>query len=529
MALELRYYQRQAIDAIYAYFEKHDGNPLVCMPTGTGKSVVIGAFLQEALTQWPDTRVLVLTHQRELISQNFGALMRAWEDAPAGVYSAGLNRRDINAQILFAGIQSIHGRAYQLQRVDLVLIDEAHLLGKSDRGMYRKLLGQLKEINPDIKIIGLTATPYRADQGMLTDGDDALFSDIAFDLPMLQMIEEGYLTPVVAKATTTQLDTSGVGTRGGEFIASELEAAVDLDHVTSAAVDEIVRAGEARGSWLVFCSGVKHAGHVRDAFLKWGITTAAVTGDTPAPERDRILRDFKAGRLRCVTNMGVLTTGFDAPGVDLIAMLRPTKSIGLYVQMVGRGTRTAPGKDDCLVLDFAGNTMRHGTVDDAQSRVKRKGKADGDGTFPAKTCPKCKTIVPAGKRTCECGHEFPPPIGAQQIDHVPSSAPILTTQIVSEWRDVFGVSYTLHSKPGKPPSLMATYNCGLVSHREWVCLEHGGFPRQKAAQWWTRRARTDVPATVDEALRRAHEIAKPVAISVKPQGQYTEIVGVRFE
>lgn len=315
MTLSLRPYQRAAIEALYDYFSASSGNPLVVMPTGTGKSLCIAGFTREAIAAYGDTRVLILTHVKELIQQNFMALLRAWPEAPAGIYSAGLSRRDIHAQILFAGIQSIHRHARQVQRCDLVLIDEAHLLGRGDSGMYRSFLAQLNEINAGLlKIVGFTATPYRLDSGMLHEGKDRLFTDIAFQVPVLEMIQQGYLCPVVPKQTSTQLDVGGVGTRGGEFIAKDLEAAVDRDEVTRAAVAEIVQHGEGRGSWLVFCSGVAHARHVRDAIREHGISAETVTGDTPGPERDGILAAFKAGRLRCVTNANVLTTGFDAPG-----------------------------------------------------------------------------------------------------------------------------------------------------------------------------------------------------------------------
>jgi len=525
--MQPRDYQRKAVDAVYDYFRDKAGNPLVVMPTGTGKSVVIALMLREALRTWPDTRVVVLTHVKELIAQNFSALIRAWPEAPAGIYSAGLNRRDISSQIIFAGIQSIAKKAYDLQTVDLVLIDEAHLLGLSDSGLYRKFLKALADINPYIKVIGFTATPYRLDQGMLTDGDEALFSDIAYDLPMLDMIEQGYLSPLIPKETTTQLDVSGVGSRGGEFIPGALEAAVDRDEITESAVDEIVRLGEQRGSWLVFASGVKHAEHVRDAIRRRGISCEMVSGDTPGPERDRVLREFKAGRIRCLTNANVLTTGFDAPGVDLVVLLRPTKSISLYVQMLGRGTRLANGKDDCLVLDFAGNTMRHGPVDTVGTRVAKKGKKDEPGEPLGKTCPECSTILGLAARECPCGYEFPPP--KPTITHIADTAAVLSTQIKPEWVRVDAVSYGRHEKAGKA-SLVVTYSCGLAQHREWICLEHSGFPRQKAVVWWQQRAgMVQVPNMVDIALTQATTLRKPAAISVKPVGKYTEIVSARFE
>lgn len=523
--MELRPYQRGAIDALYDYFGQATGNPLVVMPTGTGKSVVIAGFVREAIQAWPETRILMLTHVKELIAQNFQALIRMWPGAPAGIYSAGLSRRDIHAQILFAGIQSIWRHAARVQRCDLVIIDEAHLLSRNDGSMYRQFLAELDAINAGLlKVVGFTATPYRLDSGLLHKGKERIFTDIAYQVPVLDMIQQGYLCPVVPKQTETQLDTSSVGTRGGEFIAKDLEAAVDRDDVTRAAVAEIVRHGQGRGSWLVFCSGVAHARHVRDAIREHGVSAEVVTGDTPAAERDAILQAFKAGRLRCVTNANVLTTGFDAPGTDLVALLRPTKSVGLYVQMVGRGTRLAPGKEDCLVLDFAGNTARHGPIDTVDGD-REKGEADGDA--PVKVCPNCQTINHAAVRICvACGHEFPPP----EIKVAPKAATnaLLSTQMQPEWCDVTSVEYRAHSKPGKPTSLRVTYECGLSRHSEWVCFEHEGYPRQRAEAWWRRRSEAPIPATVEEALAAQDSLRPPLAIQVRPVGQYTEITAVRF-
>lgn len=522
-----RWYQTEAVDGLYKWFEEKDGNPLLVMPTGTGKSFVQSLFIQRAVDGWADTRILCLTHVAELISQNFAALIRLWPEAPAGIYSAILNKRDARAQILFAGIQSVHRKAYELQWVDLIMIDEAHLLSRKDSGMYQRLIKDLKSVNPALKIIGLTATPYRMDSGLLYEGEGALFHGIAYEVHLLEMVKQGYLCPVVPKQTDTQFDVSQVGTRGGEFIAGQLETAVDTTITTAAVVDEIVKCGEDRGSWLIFCSGVGHAEHVAEEIGKWGIHCAVVTGDTPQAERNRILTEFKAGRLRAIANVGVLTTGFDAPGVDLIAMLRPTKSVSLYIQMCGRGTRLAEGKEDCLILDFAGNTLRHGPLDliDGKGRTKKTGDEPGDA--PAKACPQCKTIVPASTRICGCGHEFPPP--KPQIARFAASAPLLSTQIRPQWVDVQKVSYGLHDKTGKPRSMVVTYHCGLNQHREWVCFEHTDFPRQKACQWWAKRMPgKPIPATVADALAEADGLPSPVAISVQPEGKFTRINSVRF-
>lgn len=523
--IQLRDYQREAIDAIYAYFMRANGNPIVALPTGTGKSVVIGEFIRGACTQWTDTRVVMLTHVKELIAQNFMALNKVWPDAPAGIYSAGLNKRDIGAQILCAGIQSIAKKAKLVQHVDLVIVDECHLIPRSSTTMYGRFLRDLKAINPYLKIVGFTATPYRMDTGMLHEGKDALFDEICYEMTILEAVDQGYLTEVIPKRTDTQLDVSGVGTRGGEFIAGQLERAVDIDEVTQAAVDEIVRHGEDRGSWLIFCAGVDHAMHVRDAINARGISCETVTGDTPSADRARILNAFKAGHIKALTNMSVLTTGFDAPGVDLLAFLRPTKSPGLFVQMIGRGTRLANGKENCLALDFAGNTARHGPVD--RIRVS-KNKNEEEGEAPIKTCPECATICYAGVRECpDCGFLFPPP--EPKITREAATDAILSSQIEPLWIDVENVEYWAHTKPGKPTSLRVTYSCGLTRHSEWICLEHSGYPRRKAVSWWSRRAPGEIPpATVDEALQVAGSLPAPKRIAIVPAGRYKEIVGHEF-
>ena len=446
-----------------------------------------------------------------------------WPDAPAGIYSAGLGRRDLGARILFAGIQSIHRRAWDVQQCDLVLIDEAHLIPSASNTMYRRFLETLTRINPALKVIGFTATPYRLDSGMLHEGKGALFTDIAFDVSVRELIDEGYLAPLVSKAAETTLDVTGVGSRGGEFIAGQLQAAVDRNEITAAAIDEVVRLGADRRSWLFFCAGVEHATHVSEALRARGISSATIFGDTPKQERDRIIAAFKRGEVRALASMGVLTTGFNAPGVDLIAMLRPTKSTGLYVQMAGRGTRLAPGKENCLVLDFAGNVARHGPID----AVKPKRPGSGEGDAPTKVCPDCDSILAAAVRVCpDCGHVFPPP--EVKVEAEASTLEILSSGR-SEWLPVDGVAYRRHEKPGGRPTLRVEYQCGLVRHLEWVCVEHTGYARQKAVAWWRSRAPgSAVPTSVDQALARSGELASASEIAVRPEGRFTRVVNARF-
>ena len=524
MSLKLRAYQTAAINGIYNYFAAETGNPLVVIPTAGGKSLVMASFIEGVLKSYPDQRILIVTHVRELIEQNYGELIKLWPQAPAGIYSAGLKKREISAQILFAGIQSIHKHVYDVQQCDLVLIDEAHLIPRSSNTMYRSFLDGLKRLNPMLKVIGLTATPYRLDSGRLHEGEEAIFTDIAYEVTVRELIDDGYLSALISKRMATELDVSEVGTRGGEFIAKDLEAAIDQDAITQSAVDEIFSYSANRKSWLIFCAGVDHAFHVRDAVRARGVTCETIVGDTPSAQREALIKDFKAGRIQCLTNANVLTTGFNAPAVDLIAMLRPTKSAGLYVQIVGRGCRLAPGKTDCLVLDFAGNIARHGPIDAIKPKTPKAGE---EGEAPTKDCPDCNSIVHAAVRECpDCGHLFPEPqikieARASNLDILSGGPP--------QWVPVTGVNYARHEKPGKPPSLRVDYQSGLLSHSEWICLEHQGYPRQKAASWWANRAAgLPLPGRVDEALAIVKHLKLPAQIAVRASGRFTEIVGARF-
>ena len=510
----------------------------------SGKSVILAEFTRSACEAYAGTRILIVTHVKELIAQNHAALCRMWPGAPAGIYSAGLGRRQGSRQIVVAGVQSIAKKTAELGYFDLVIVDEAHLIPRDADTLYGKLFAGLRETNPDLKIVGLTATPYRTDSGRLDGGDGSLFDGIAYDIPVRMLVERGYLAPLVSKRPGTVFDTSGLHTRMGDFIEREMVDRFATDEVTRAAVSEIVTLGKDRRSWIAFCISVEHAEAVAAEIRSHGISAACVTGKTPHVERDRLLRDYKAGRIRALTSVGVLTTGFDAPGTDLLAFLRPTKSTGLYMQMAGRAMRTvyAPGfdlettdgrlaaiaagpKQNGLVLDFAGNVARHGPVDGTMF-VTDKGAGKGDGEAPTKTCPSCQSILLIAARECpDCGFEFPEP--EKKIERTASTEAIMILTAEDEWQEVRDFDVSRHVKAGSPDSLVVEYLVGTKTIREWVCLEHTGFARQKAAQWWLANASAPVPDTVTDALERRNEIRAPDEAVIIRDGKYHRIKKTR--
>ncbi|WP_047308823.1 DEAD/DEAH box helicase [Rhodopseudomonas palustris] len=536
MSLTLREYQRKAADAPFEYWaNKPQGNPLIVLPTGGGKSLVLGTLCQEFIQIEPTTRIVMATHIKELIEQNYAELMGFWPWAPAGIYSASIGRREAHMQIVFGGIASMFRKAEMLGRVDVLIIDEAHLVPPNEAAMYGKFIAALRAINPNMLILGLTATPYRLDSGLLTEGDDALFDDIIYEITIKELIDLGFLCPLTSKATATALDVKGVGRAGGDFKATALQAAVDKHPITAAAVDEIISYANSnespRRSWLVFCAGVEHAIHVRDEIRSRGFTCETITGETEKGERRRIVEDFKAGKIKALTNANVLTTGFNAPRVDLLAMLRPTESTALYVQMVGRGTRCMGkdieesirnGKSDCLVLDFAGNVRRHGPVD--RVTVRKPGK--GQGEAPVKECPECHSLIFAGLSECpDCGHKFERD-PEKNIKQTADAVPILSSS-KPNWVKVTRRYFYRHDKPGGVPSIRVEYLCGAVIHKEWICPEHQGFARVKFEKWWKQHGGgDDAPFSIADAMGpRARDLKQTAEIMIKANGKHWEIIG----
>jgi len=533
MTLTLRPYQRAGIDALYDHWSEGGGNGLLVYPTGAGKSLVLAAIVQELLAQYPGMRIGVVTHVRELIQQDHQELLRLWPAAPAGIYSAGLGRKDTSQRIIFAGIQSAWKRTRELGAFDLLLIDEAHLISRSTDTTYGKFIGALREMNPEMRVIGLTATPYRLDSGRLDDGSDALFEKIIYEAKLSDLIDEGYLAPLISKGMS-EIDVSSVSKRGGEFVAGDLERAANDDAVVQAAVAELVAYGADRKAWLVFCSGVKHAAHVRDEITGHGITCEAITGDMDSGQRDSIIQRFRRGEIRCLTSVGVLTTGFNVPHVDLVGMMRPTLRTGLCVQQVGRGFRTAPGKDNCLVLDWAGNVRRHGPVDLIEIKPNRGGKKEAGvtvDTVRAKECPSCKSLAALNAQTCAfCGHEWT--MDKARHDAEADDVAILSRDLRNQPPEEIAVVTWMarrHVKAGSPDSLRVTYSAGLMSYPEWVLFEHSGPGRYRAEKWWQAHGGLmPVPDSVEEALVRWSELTQPAFIAVRKNGKWWNIVSRRF-
>jgi DNA repair protein RadD len=473
--------------------------------------------------------------------------------ASVGVHSAGLNKRDLSHPVIAAGIQSVYRKACDLGPFNLMVVDECHLIPAEGLGMYRSFLADAKTVNPRLRVVGLTATPYRMSTGEVCS-PDGILNAVCYEIGVKELIEQGFLSPLVNLSARRTADVTGLHVRGGEYVADEVESLMDNEALVKSAVAEIVEAARDRRACLIFCAGVKHGEHVARMFREdHGIECGFVDGQTTSAQRARLIARFRgdwaAGGLfdkpppplKFLANINVLTTGFDCPRIDCVAMLRPTLSPGLMYQQIGRGFRLAEGKKDCLVLDFAMNLIRHGPVDllKAGDRPK-KGMA---GEAPARACPECRRVVHASVMVCpECGFEFPRNEKPKHEAHA-SAAPVISgsdaqTESPPREYEVIETLYAAHAKrnapPGHPPSMRVSHliGRGYETVDEYVCPEHSGYAREKFVAWWGKRSCYPPPRSVAAEVKLAEEggLARTRGVRVKTdENGYDRIVAWDLE
>lgn len=358
MSFTLRPYQQEAVDATISYFRRSSQPAVIVLPTGAGKSLVIAELARVARG-----RVLVLAHVKELVAQNHAKYQAYGLDAD--IFAAGLQRKESRAKVVFGSVQSV-ARNLELFDADfsLLIVDECHRISDAEDSQYQQIINQLRQHNPQLRLLGLTATPYRLGKGwiyqfhyhgMVRGDERALFRDCIYELPLRYMIKHGFLVPPERlDMPVVQYDFSRLQAQeNGLFSEADLNRELkQQQRITPHIIQQIVEFAEQREGVMIFAATVEHA---REVLGLLPGSKALISAGTPAAERDALIAAFKARELRYMVNVAVLTTGFDAPHVDLIAILRPTESVSLYQQIVGRGLRLSPGKTDCLILDYAGN------------------------------------------------------------------------------------------------------------------------------------------------------------------------------
>lgn len=383
MKLEPRDYQQQAVDALFTCLKNDkESRPVIVLPTGAGKSVVI-AMICERLSQY-GFRVVILCRTKELVEQNHGALRRMCPHLHATIYCSGLKQKDASGSFVFATAQSIARKPDLLGPRNLILVDEAHQVPANESSQYQKIVAGLNELNggKDVRLAGLTATPYRMDGGMIA-GEGKQFSEIAYEKSIRDMVENNWLVPTI-NYNVLGVDLSEVPIVAGDYSDHELGQVFGERCIQHAW--EIVKIAntDKRKSCIVFASTVVHAEAIVKEIKSRCESVALVTGDTDAATRDKTIDDFRAGEIRFLVNVAVLTTGFDAPNVDMIALCRATQSHGLLYQILGRGMRLCEGKQNCLVLDYGDHESRLGSIydDDYGVAVDDSSEFVGDDERP---------------------------------------------------------------------------------------------------------------------------------------------------
>jgi len=358
MSFTLRPYQQEAVAATLNHFRRSQQPAVIVLPTGAGKSLVIADLARVARG-----RVLVLAHVKELVAQNHGKYCALGLEAD--IFAAGLARKESQSKVVFGSVQSVARNLAQFDSAfSLLIVDECHRIGDDENSQYQQILTHLRLHNPQLRLLGLTATPYRLGKGwiyrfhyhgMVRGDERALFHDCIYELPLRYMIKHGFLVPPERlDMPVVQYDFSRLNAQAnGLFSEADLNRELkQQQRITPHIISQIVEFAADRKGVMIFAATVEHAKEVL-ALLPDG--KALVSAETPGPERDALIDAFKRQQIKYLVNVAVLTTGFDAPHVDLIAILRPTESVSLYQQIVGRGLRLSPGKTDCLILDYAGN------------------------------------------------------------------------------------------------------------------------------------------------------------------------------
>ncbi len=409
--MKLRYYQRDAIDSLHHWFANRpaEDHALIVLPTAAGKTIIFSHFIKEILAKDPTARFLVMAHRKELVEQAETKLKTVWPDAPVGVLAAGMKRFEIDSQILIASRDTLASpkRLDAVGSFDYMIIDEAHNVPPSSHTRYKKIITTLSDRNP-MKVMGCTATPYRMGQGYIYGNrKDHFFKGLAYSVSIPELIRNGFLCRLSAYAVNEDaiIDAGAVALKfkNGDFKESELEKIAMVDDTILQVINDWIDNAYTKGrtATVFFCVSVLHAEKMTQCLKTYGIEAECVTGETPKDKREDVLKRFNAGSIHAICNVGVLTEGWDAPRADCVALLRPTQSVGLFVQMCGRGMRLHEEKDNCLLLDYGENVARHGCLDEIQPDQSAPAR------YHPKICSNCSAInLPSAKKCIECGQEF---------------------------------------------------------------------------------------------------------------------------
>ncbi len=516
---EDRKHQIEACDSVFTYLDKNpEGHPLVAMPTGSGKTVIMVRISDKILERNSNNKILILSHNSEILKQNYNAMLQIKGNPEIGLFSAGLKSRCIK-NVTVAGIQSIYNKPELFTGFNYVIIDEAHTVPMNSDSMYRTFLDNIGKHTR----IGLTATPYRLGQGYIV-GNDHMFTKIVIDYTFgakyTKLVSEGFLCPLVINNTKAKMDTEKIKMKGGDFDLKQMSNAFDRESLTDDILDELIIKAKDRKKWLIFAIDIKHADHICEGLISRSVSALSVHSDMQI-EKDLVMKKHRNGQIRCVVSVGMLTTGYDDQSIDLIGLLRPTQSPNLHVQMPGRGQRVHESKESCLVLDYAGNTERLGPINKVRPHKKRKKGESGEPII--KTCPDCDTMVSPMTKICpECGHEFK---FRSNLQLESSSDDII--YVSSKWYNITETYYGFHSKENMPVGIKATYVCGLRNFYDWILPNHRGYAGHLGIQKLKNLGHEY--KDLDSALAYLNQHSRiPSKVLIDNSGKYPNVIDIEL-
>lgn len=394
MSFVLRPYQDALISQARELIRAGESRILLQAPTGAGKTALCAHMLGTAAARGMQSWFVV--HRRELIRQSSRTFRAV--GIPHGIVAAGFHGDGLQP-VQICSVQTLAQRHGRMRRPKLIVWDECHHVAAAS-------WARIHEAYPDAIHIGLSATPERLDGTGLA----AWFGNLVMGPSVAWLIEQGYLARYRLFAPSRP-DLAGVHTRMGDFVRGEAAAAMDKPSITGDAVAHYRKLAAGKRA-VVFATSVEHSQHVVAQFRAAGFAAEHVDGETDPRERDAALKRFEAGQTQILSNVELFGEGVDIPGIEVAILLRPTQSLSLYLQQVGRALRPAPGKAEAIILDHAGNALRHGLPDDERSwsldGTKAKRKARDPDDVPVKQCPACFAVVRIQTQRCACGHLWVP-------------------------------------------------------------------------------------------------------------------------
>lgn len=518
MCLLLRSYQKSAIESAITWGRYKTDPAIIVLPTGSGKSHVIAA-LAEHYSQLGE-RVCILAHRKELLVQNGGKM-----NISHGYCSASLGDKDLHLPVIVGGIQTIARREFE--KFSTIIIDECHRLPDNEEmGQYWQFIAK----HQPCKVFGLTATPYRLKGGKLSWGE------YVYEMDYGTLQKSGYLAPIINKLKHTP-DLSDIKLIANDYKEDELSSVMEDPELVDAAMKNIIAYGATRRAVIIFCVSVRHATIIYNALIDNGLSAALIHGGTPDSERDQMIEAFRTGKTKHLVNVAVLLEGFDAPIIDMIVCLRPTKSKALWEQLLGRGVRLSEGKENCLLIDMSGNLREHGGIGTA---IKAPAKGKEQKRENGRICPNCESWAqPANAKQCaDCGYEFlkadPHKVAH---DYEPDTSDNIKKSAVAEY-DVTGVTYNEHYNRKKgTKSIRVDYYTPYGKVSEWIAPHsESGWAKKKAWEWFKERGKeiyttpeADISAySLDDLLFYCADLKTPVRIIVDESEKFPRILRCEY-